>query len=1177
MNKESFISIFKSIILNLEADDELEIKYRPRFQGFESKKFIPSISCDQFYNFIKIFRQNTYFNTKDMPMKFYTSTNPTYPKGHKLSFIRRQVSLPQSQEKFDIITKKVRKNIDQLKDMPNVYNGIFPHGFKVSLQSEKECDAKTRKEYLEFEKKQDTSKLYIRTIERHSFTEQIDEVDVFRYDVSKIYVNNKDTKFEIEMEYIGGRDVQKIAQKIATTFVERIVWILKTIQNSDISLSLTQHNTVFTEYVKLVGLYDQREDYGDHRKRDVFIGCQPESMHYRNLNLLWDNDYIVLDKSDGERSLIFINSGSFYCIDRFMHISKLNVKFPSKKGMLLDGTLLDTEIFKDKSLIVVFDMLFFNSQDYRPYVTANRIEKARHIIEAISDIEGYTFDIKEYIRWQSKKQLDSATLKKLMQKNYKTDGFICVPNSPCPRTRKWSSLLKWKPSNLNSIDLYVEPIKDTKNSYNLMVQTNLVSYKDKPFILFRKFGTKNSQIFWLIDFNNEIIEVNKNIDEYNVVVQQSVCIPFPFQPTITTKNRLMPFSVYEFIYNFKEKTLNPVLLRRDKTSKGYLGSNHLTVATDIWDSVYHPVNLETFDDLNDEKVSTYYNTGFNHPIQMKKTLSPLFDLHPYESLLVEKNTRSRTFTSKSTPRRSGNNRDSPIWRIKAFHNHIKRHLIDKCSQRKRLTVHEVFNTLNTNFNQEEKCYEFKNWNITYNWLLSYLNIERDSLKQSEDKLTLKLSKDYVDELLRKRYESSFDLSVAPSSALISSPFSVLDLCSGKGGDLWKYAGNDIDLLVCVDNEKYLLQDASSDCALKRWKDIKKETNTNMKTIFIESDVRSDLQNTLEKSGLKMDFDIVSCFFALHYLFESENSLHNFMKNVSNLLTYRGYFIGTMVDGERVYNELKNPRKFEHTLKELNRELGINSENDDKIFYSVKSVSESINNFGWGELNTFGNEIDVTLNDSIIHEYIDRQESKKEYLVNFDSFVDIAKHYDLELIDDTDFSDFYPEYHGSKLSKIEKRFSFINRTFTFRKISNSNFHKKDYQSKLTNNIKVENLFSTFSKIEENQLETMKLVNEKTADNKEIESLSTDNVIHKASQEPTQGVPQEVIEVVKSVANKITKPKNRSKRTERESKVQSDIEEIPKPTLTITKKQKIFSTKNDANIALKGFKDAKNNNK
>lgn len=47
---------------------------------------------------------------------------------------------------------------------------------------------------------------------------------------------------------------------------------------------------------------------------------------------------------------------------------------------------------------------------------------------------------------------------------------------------------------------------------------------------------------------------------------------------------------------------------------------------------------------------------------------------------------------------------------------------------------------------------------------------------------------------------------------------------------------------------------------------------------------------LSKHFIRTKFDVISCMFALHYMFSSEGSAMRFFKNVKELMQPRGCFI-----------------------------------------------------------------------------------------------------------------------------------------------------------------------------------------------------------------------------------------------------------------------------------------------
>ena len=100
------------------------------------------------------------------------------------------------------------------------------------------------------------------------------------------------------------------------------------------------------------------------------------------------------------------------------------------------------------------------------------------------------------------------------------------------------------------------------------------------------------------------------------------------------------------------------------------------------------------------------------------------------------------------------------------------------------------------------------------------------------------------------------------------------------------------------------------------------------------------------------FNISSIQFALHYMFENEEILNNFMKNISECTALNGYFIGTCYNGSKVFNMLKakdqnetislfsEKQKIWEITKRYNHE---NFNNDESCLgYAIDIYQETIN-------------------------------------------------------------------------------------------------------------------------------------------------------------------------------------------------------------------------------------------
>ena len=195
------------------------------------------------------------------------------------------------------------------------------------------------------------------------------------------------------------------------------------------------------------------------------------------------------------------------------------------------------------------------------------------------------------------------------------------------------------------------------------------------------------------------------------------------------------------------------------------------------------------------------------------------------------------------------------------------------------------------------------------------------------------------------------------------------------------------------------------------------------------------------------FDISSCQFALHYFFENQQTFQNYMRNLAECTKLNGYFIGTSYDGKKIFNLLKNKKEGEsETIYD----------GDVKVWEIQKEYSET----------TF--EDDVTSLGYKINVY---QESINkmfpEYLINFDYLDRILENYGFRLITRDEakdlglpngsgmFQDLYnlmeeevkrerykkKEYENAlNMTSYEKKISFLNRYFVYKKIAHVNAEK-----------------------------------------------------------------------------------------------------------------------------------------
>ena len=188
------------------------------------------------------------------------------------------------------------------------------------------------------------------------------------------------------------------------------------------------------------------------------------------------------------------------------------------------------------------------------------------------------------------------------------------------------------------------------------------------------------------------------------------------------------------------------------------------------------------------------------------------------------------------------------------------------------------------------------------------------------------------------------------------------------------------------------------------------------------------------------FNVSSCQFAVHYFFENPDTLRGFMKNVAECTKHNGYFIGTAYDGKLVFNELKKTKTGD-SIKIV--------ENEKKIWEIIKGYSGDTFD---DDSSSIGYRIDV-FQESI-------NQTIPEYLINFDYFNRIMSAYGFEIVSREEAQEFgLPEGSGyfselflnmldeisrnkfkakdygdaPLMSAIEKKISFLNRYFVYKKV------------------------------------------------------------------------------------------------------------------------------------------------
>jgi hypothetical protein len=305
---------------------------------------------------------------------------------------------------------------------------------------------------------------------------------------------------------------------------------------------------------------------------------------------------------------------------------------------------------------------------------------------------------------------------------------------------------------------------------------------------------------------------------------------------------------------------------------------------------------------------------------------------------------------------------------------------------------------------------------------------------------------------------------------------LIDFACGKAGDLPKWIGSGLSFVFGIDIAKDNIENRLNG-ACARYLNFNKtsknipyalfvngnsalniRSGTNMfndkaneitKSVFGSSGVNKSLgpavarQNGTGHNG----FDVSSCQFAIHYMFENKKTFYNFIRNVAECTKLNGYFIATCYDGRTIFNMLN--KKDEGESKEIYI--------DDKKVWSVTKLYDATT-FEDND-SCLGYKIDV-YQDSI-------NQTLPEYLVNFNLLTSTMDKYGFSLVTREEArhmglpegSGMFSELYNSMMNEIkrdskkesdykdasymkdyEKDISFLNRFFIYKKTSTRNAEK-----------------------------------------------------------------------------------------------------------------------------------------
>jgi hypothetical protein len=841
------------------------------------------------------------------------------------------------------------------------------------------------------------SKKYFRFKKRFSF---MSPSKLFRIDLSLVKssknrysttfyesgILNQLPEYEVEIEFNtkAYNSSKESIENVMNELFNIIGNVLLIIEDNDYIMTIEERDNVKKEYLQLGFNLDKKkvDNLSIYNPKKYFLGVQPVTLELNNL-LEDDNssilkNYSVTDKADGERNLLYIDSkNKVYLINNRLKIKYTGLKHKDAKT-IIDGEYITTDRFNNNiKKYMAFDVYFHKGKNVsnKPLLTSskNRIGILKDIIE--NKENKFVPESKKNAIVINLKEFYSNDGNKLLNKNCKN----IIDNSKNDNYEYNIDGLIFTPINLSVGS-------NNENEGSSLTGTWKKVFKWKPI--------EDNTIDFLVKFVGEIQEDS-------------------------TKRKYMSCELY--VGYDQHLDINPIkILNNDFEDNIYAMKKF---GEGCYLEIDNDGNILTKDN---NRVEDNMIVEFSYDVD--NTKDDMFRWLPYRIRY------DKTELYRITKKISGTANDyttaQNVW------NTIQNPVTTDMITGKDIVTKELVNKSRS----DNEVYYNRETSRDLSLLKPLLSFHNYWVKN---------------QFLYRRF---------------SGINSLFEIACGKGGDLHKFAKSKFKLVVGSDINKDNLYNIS-DGIYKRYnqlvkKDIIKPNKQKMVFLILDASKEWDKKyinsiddefsqrvakilfnpnGLIKKSDIKKEekvllnyynkvvtekFNLVSIQFAIHYMFENETTLNNFVKNVNSVLNVNGYFIGTCLDGFLVSEKLKNTNV-------------IKGEINGKTLWKIEKKYNEFNKDK--PLDNIGKKISVYV--ETINQLID------EYLVDYELLKYKLGQYNIKPLKDEDlktlkldtssgsFEDIFNHFSKNKrnnideMSSVHKEYSFLNRFFIFKKYNN----------------------------------------------------------------------------------------------------------------------------------------------
>ena len=821
--------------------------------------------------------------------------------------------------------------------------------------------------------------------------------------------------YEIEVELHHAPNITQ--QESLKTFISGIGEVLKGVQKNNILIRRSIKDKILKEYTALTG-------------DESFRGVQPVTLEMENFKEeIAENTpnirtgYNVTEKADGLRCMGFCDSdGELFLIDNGMNVYRTGLKKSKCKNTLLDGEW----VTKDKNgqqirLYLIFDIYYgldkvkTSSLPFREVEGVEDDSRYRHmkvweeawnedggpeiVGSGVNMLNKLNISIKQFEFGKAGDNSIFNAANALLNREYiyHTDGLIFTSNVakiPDGAGKGWKSQFKWKPAEENTIDFLVTIEKDPE-----YIDTDKITSGIHP------------ETGEILNYKTMRLYVGSKKSSAFVNPQVTVLYDEPL-PDRSSAYKPILFTPPDFTTALSSVAYGK--LEMDTVESGEFMMTEVTK-----EPIYDRSIVEM-------RYDTKRAPGWRWiPIRVRHDKTEKFQRGKIE----------RTLNSDVTAQ--------SVWNT--IHNPITKHMITTGSEIQLDSEMEDIRNIKKGVGLDNVYYDA-------------------AVLSEEDQAFTTIMREFHNEWIKNTilYKTAFKTGVRR----------LIDVACGKAGDLYKwkygakfqqesgglmhvlgidYSASNIRDPVNGAYQRYLNEtikygkERVPKClfaigdSTKTWSTgeagMTPEDGDMLRHVFGKTPAQGAVPPYVNKyftSVFREGADLISCMFALHYMFESKEKLDKFIDNIAENLAVGGVFIGCCFDGDKVFNMMRKVKKDEAKIgKEGNAKIWSITKryDDDELHDDETSIGIPIDVF----FMSIGTE-------------------NREYLVSFPYFVKRMREIGCEVLNDRDARQ-YGLIDGTGMFEVAhemarksgkvydipeslREYSFLNRWFIFKRVSGS---------------------------------------------------------------------------------------------------------------------------------------------